>query len=396
MRVLFTCVPYTGHFHPLVPFAQSMVEAGHSVAFASGLQLQPLVEASGFQFFPAGVNAEQHQAVNQLISNLLAAQDLAPLAARDFFAEHKFIEQLPLVMLPDLNTLCAAWSPDLIISESSEFAGCVAAEQFGIAYATLKIVNIFNYNNRYSFLPYLDYLRASVGLPPDPEVNMIFDRLYLVAEPPALIPARVSLPASAFHLRRYIFDQSGEEALPTWLADLTSGWPVVFATLGTLFNRVPGQFENILAALKDEPLELIVALGRDRDPADFGEQPSNVHLERYIPQSLLFAYCDLIVSHAGSGTILAALEYGLPLVNLPIFADQPENAALCAELGVGLTVPLEERTPELIRAAVQKVLADPSYRNKARQIQAEMRALPGMEEVISLFERLVAEKQPLN
>jgi UDP:flavonoid glycosyltransferase YjiC (YdhE family) len=95
-----------------------------------------------------------------------------------------------------------------------------------------------------------------------------------------------------------------------------------------------------------------------------------------------------------SGTIMAALEHGLPLVNLPIFADQPENAALCAKLGVGVTVSMEERTPEAIRAAVQKVLSDPDYHSKAKQIQSEMQALPGFEAVTRLLERLVSEKGP--
>jgi MGT family glycosyltransferase len=221
---------------------------------------------------------------------------------------------------------------------------------------------------------------------------MLFSYPYLVAEPLSLIPIGITLPPAAFHVRRSSFDQSGDEVLPKWVANLSSQ-PVIFATLGTLFNKRPGQFENILEALKNEPLELILAVGRDRDPTEFGEQPSNVHIERYIPESLVFPYCDLVVSHCGSGTIMAALEHGLPLVNLPIFADQPENAALCAELGVGVTVPMEERTPETIRAAVQKVLSKPDYHSKAKQIQSGMQALPELEAVTNLLEKLVSENK---
>jgi len=77
-----------------------------------------------------------------------------------------------------------------------------------------------------------------------------------------------------------------------------------------------------------------VALGRNNDPADYGPLPSNVRIERYIPQTLVFSRCDLLVCHAGSGSVMAAMTHGLPLVLVPIGADQPPNARRCADLGV--------------------------------------------------------------
>src|SRR5205814_4683234 len=132
-----------------------------------------------------------------------------------------------------------------------------------------------------------------------------------------------------------------------------------------------------IAGLRDEPVELIVTVGRDQDPGQFGQQPANVHVERYIPQSLLFPRCDLVVCHGGWNTVLAALGHGLPLVLLPIGADQPQNAERCAALGVGVTVRPEGRTPTAIRAAVREVLANPSYRENAERMRDEMESLPG-------------------
>jgi UDP:flavonoid glycosyltransferase YjiC (YdhE family) len=114
----------------------------------------------------------------------------------------------------------------------------------------------------------------------------------------------------------------------------------------------------------------------------------------HVPKSLVLDACDLLVSHWGSGSMLAALDRGLPMVNVPVAADQPWNAARCAEAGVGLTVGPNERTPEAIRAAVRTVLADPTFRQNAQRIRAEIQAMPGPETAVRFLERLAVEKRP--
>ena len=65
------------------------------------------------------------------------------------------------------------------------------------------------------------------------------------------------------------------------------------------------------------------------------------------------------------------------------------------ELGVGLVVGPDERTPAAIRAAVRAVLADPAYRRNAEGLGDQMAVLPGMDHAVALLERLAREKQPL-
>jgi UDP:flavonoid glycosyltransferase YjiC (YdhE family) len=65
-----------------------------------------------------------------------------------------------------------------------------------------------------------------------------------------------------------------------------------FATAGTQVNRTRGLLESFLEALRDEPITLILTIGRDRDPAEFGLQPDHVHIESYIPESLVLQACD--------------------------------------------------------------------------------------------------------
>jgi len=131
------------------------------------------------------------------------------------------------------------------------------------------------------------------------------------------------------------------------------------------------------------------------DPAEFGPQPANIHIERFIPQAEILPHCNLIVSHGGSGSVMGALAYGLPSVLIPMGADQPLNAARCKALGVARVLDPVEATPESVRAAAGTVLEAPAYRKAAERLRDEIAALPDIAYAITLLERLVEEKCPL-
>jgi MGT family glycosyltransferase len=224
---------------------------------------------------------------------------------------------------------------------------------------------------------------------------MLFRYLHLAFEPPGFHDPALPLAPTAHLLRPVPFSQSGSEGLPSWVADLPER-PTIYATLGTVFNsRTPGLFEAILDGLCDQPVNLVLTIGRDRDPAEFGPQPDNVHIERYVPQSLLLPHCDLVITHAGFSTVTAALSCGLPMVAIPIDADQPVNAQRCAALGVAEVIQYGQRTPKTIRDSVQTVLSDPSYRSKAERIRREMALLPGPGHAVALLQRLATKNQPI-
>src|SRR5207253_11204768 len=126
----------------------------------------------------------------------------------------------------------------------------------GIPHATLKVGDVYGYAARHELAPAMDALRAAVGLPPDPDGAMLFRYLYLLNEPSSFHPGG-ELPPTTFRCRRVVFDRSGDEQRPEWLAELPAG-PTVYATAGTAVNRTPGLLESFLAALRDEPVNLIL------------------------------------------------------------------------------------------------------------------------------------------
>ena len=95
-------------------------------------------------------------------------------------------------------------------------------------------------------------------------------------------------------------------AAAPWQARLAGKRPVVYVTLGTVFND-PGRFGTILTAFAEVDATVLATIGRDNDPADLGPLPENVIVERYVPQADVLPLCDVAVGHAGSGSTLGAL-----------------------------------------------------------------------------------------
>jgi len=392
MRVLLTTHPSLGHWHPLVPLAQALHAGGHEIAFVSTPRFCHTIEAHGFRCFAAGVE----ESADELRQRQAQLATLSPDEQDAYMHTHVFAGVRAARSLPDLLALIQAWRPAVVVSENTEFSGCVAAAQASLPHAAVQITAPRPHLLEVVEAP-LRQLCASVGLPPCPPADLLHRYLVLSPRPASLWPPAVPVPPTTHAFRYAGFNQAGPEGLPGWVVDLDRQRPTVYATLGTAFNHMTAVFAAILDGLRDEPVNLILAIGRNRDPGEFGAVPSNVHIERYIPQSLLVPRCALVISHGGSGTMLDALSCGLPLVLLPIAADQPQNAQVCAHVGVArVIVPVgHPGLAPAIREAARTVLQDARYRQAAQRVQQEIAALPGLDYPVALLERLAAERTPI-
>jgi UDP:flavonoid glycosyltransferase YjiC (YdhE family) len=386
MRVLFTTQPATGHLNPLVPFARALVGAGHEVAFACADCFRPDVEAAGFPAFPAGLDWRADQMTR------FFPDAPPPGPSRSPWINRHWRLTTARATVPDLLALAERWQPDLFVREGIEYGACLAAELLGLPHAA---AGAFWFRPSAPLMAPLDEMRCELGLAPDPLGTQIYPYLALAPMPPSWVAPDEEPPPTVHFVRPDPPDPAAAGELQSWLADRTPGRPLVHATLGTTeANRTPGLYEAILNGLRDEPIDLAIAVGEHQDPASFGPQPPNVRIERHVDHGALLPRCDAVVAHGGFGTIMGCLAAGVPMVVIPVQGDQPRNAQRCADLGVGLVVGPEERTPEAIRAAVRAVLAEPSYRKSAERLRDEIDTQPRMDRAVELLERLAADRQP--
>jgi MGT family glycosyltransferase len=160
-------------------------------------------------------------------------------------------------------------------------------------------------------------------------------------------------------------------------------------TLGTVFNEALHLFSAILEGLREVDCNIIVTIGKSGDPAALGSLPPNVLIERYIPQSLLLPCCDLVISHGGSGTMLGAVNAGLPQLAIPQAADQFSNAAAIVRAGIGLSLEPPAFSSEAVRRGTSQLLNERGFVDRSRQVATEINAMPMPDEVVPVLERLI-------
>lgn len=218
--------------------------------------------------------------------------------------------------------------------------------------------------------------------------------LYLAFVPPEFAGDPEHIPPTAQLFRPVPFDRSGDEGLPDWIDDLPDQ-PTIYAPLGTVFNDEPDVFEMIIDAFRGEPVNLIMTVGRNQDPRRFDPLPDHIHVEQYIPQSLLLPYCDLVIAHSGYNTVVNVLGAGLPMLSIPIGGDQEVQAGPGVRMGASIMIPPEDRSADAIREGARKLLADPSYRENAEHFRDRLEAMPGPDQAVLLLEQLARDHRPI-
>jgi len=382
MRMLFTFAGGNGHFLPLTPIAREALRAGHGVAFAGQTAMVSTIERAGFPALDTGG------------TTLRTSPEIIPLLQPDIEREEqairkgfalRYARERASALLP----LCIDWKPDVIVCDEMDFGAMIVAERLGIPHATVIVLAAGAFTRAEVVAESLNVVRAEHDLPPDPGAMMSGRDLIISPVPPSFRDPRYPLPTTAHAIRPYVLESVVTDGAPAWIAD-PGNVPVIYFTLGTIFNLESGDlFQRVLAGLRDLPVEAVVTVGRELDPAMLGDQPSHVRIEQFIPQAALLPHCDLVISHGGSGSVIGSLAYGLPQVLIPMGADQLHNAKRGEELGFARVLDPIALTPEDIREVTSAMLADASARQSAQRIAAEIASLPGSEYAVRLLERVV-------
>jgi UDP:flavonoid glycosyltransferase YjiC (YdhE family) len=388
VRILFTFAGGSGHLDPLVPIAHAARSGSHEVAFAGRPRMVPTVEALGFPAYATGTDTGLTPARLPLREVDLGREDDA---LRDGFGRRIARERAQ-----DILPLCSDWRPDVLVCDEMDFGAMVAAERLGLPAATVLTSAAGSFIRPGLVAEPLAELRAEHGLPPDPDLTIPHRYLVLSPAPPSFRDPAHPLPATAHGVRLLPRSAAAADGETEWTGAGLLDSPIVHVTLGTVFNTESGDlFARILAGLRDLPVNVVMTVGRDIDPAEFGPQPVGVRIARHVPQSLLLPHCSMVVSHGGSGTVIGALAHGLPMVLIPLGADQPYNAARCSELGVARVLEAVRTTPDEVGEAVSIVLRDAACRSAAERLRDELSALPGPAHAVALLERLADERRPL-
>jgi MGT family glycosyltransferase len=425
-RFLITVWPFTGHLLPQLSIAVALRERGHDVAFYSGETARAPIEQEGFELFAF------EQLDEERVLHTVRAIDsgggrsrpgggrLLPLL-RDWL-----VETIP-DQVADLRGILQRWHPDTIATDPSLWGPILVlweSERIPVALSTTLMGPLipgpdapaFGYGlaparttpgriaaaalTRLTELSAtgmrrrVDAVRAQHALPPLGEsVNRYTARLplYLVGNVPELDYDRHDLPATVHYVGNCIrYPKHDGDA--QWLDAIPTRRPWVHVTESTMSTGEPFLLRAVIAALAEEPVEVIVTTGEQREELLLGndELPANVHVARWLNHDELLPRCSALVTLGGKSTILAAAEAGVPMVLVPTTWDKPDNARRVTEVGAGIRLSPRKLSSEALRAAVREVLAQPSYRAAAQRLAALLEAAPGPSRAAELLEQLAS------
>ena len=381
MRILVSSSPGVGHLLPLLPIARAASAGGHDVLVSVGAGLAPIVQGAGLRHVPSGPATIEEVAAG--------IPDLAGLTGRRralVMFRQAFCGAIASDIAHDILTLAETWLPDVIVHEDLELGSWIVAERLGIPHVTVQ-ATAWRPRMRDLASDPLNRLRERHGLAADPNLAGLYGAIYFTTRPVSLRDPNVPLPEVTAELRPIADDRRpDDEAAASDPFPPDDGRPRVAVTLGTVNAHQIPVLRSIVEGAAATGAHVVVALGAD--PSALGPVPTGVTVRAYVPMSTLLPAADLVAFHGGSGTMLAALAAARPMVIVPLAADQPDNADLCAAAGVARIVALEELTADAVQTAIEALLTDPSYRRRAAEVAAEIAAMPGPEDALARIERL--------
>lgn len=399
MKVLLVTQPGEGHLNPMLPAARSLLAAGHELAVVSAPRFAPKIRDRGLVAIGAGLDYLE----SEVRSSFPAARRLAPHQLGAWFLGELFADLSVHAMVPDLLALVERERPDLLLRTNYEYASCIVGELAGIPHATLGCAFMVPQRFLAQHLEQpLAFARSAWGLAPFPALAMLDPHLHLTQAP--LAWHEQALP-TARAVRPDPVTLDGPDPL-AGMPGLRPDWPLVYASMGTVNNTVPGLFAVLLAALRELPLNLVITVGRNVDIAALGPQPGHVVIRDFIPQDLLLARCDLFLTSASFFTVVSAILHGVPTLMCPLSGDTPAGALRFAELGVGLVLrqpgppepPMHRDVPvfavDTVRDACRALLADPRHRARVHDARRELLALPPWSDAVPWLAALARDRRP--
>ncbi len=408
------CPELSGHLNPMTTLGRELQSRGHRVTLIGRLDARRKSESAGLGFAAIGVEDFPEGSMQETSREL---GKLNGLRAVQFTAE--LLKRSVATILREAPDVVAREKIDALLVDQVSPGGGTVADRMGVPWIMVSNALALNPDPHLPpcVLPW-DYTAGVVGRVRNafgdailrwlarPVMSVINDHrrqhqlaplegtfslgscVAQVAQQPAFFefPRRVPLK-DLYYTGPWHHAGSHEEIPFPW--EKLDGRPLIYASMGTLQNRQQFIFETIAAACAGLDAQLVISLGsRDQDAAGMAKSfVGNPIVVPIAPQLALLERATLAITHAGLNTALESLSYGVPMVAIPITNDQPGVAARLAWLGAAEVVQPPKLTAPRLRAAVERVLREPRYRETAQRYRDEIKNADGLRRAADLVEQ---------
>ena len=394
-HIAFCNIPAVGHVNPTLPVAAELVTRGHRVTYASVDRRAPAIEATGASVLRYDTTRPAESDPTMLLPDRSVYLAQAML---------NFVEEAAFT-LPQLDAALTADPPDLVLYDRLSFAGrlyalrhdvpsvrlwpmLVSGEHWSLFdVAPLDPTHPLVVGYRQKLADLLRWYRVDVSVDdfldrPAPDANIAF------------FPRSFQYHGDRFD-DRYAFVgpcRRSSDTVPGWVPP-TSGRPVLLVSLGSIYNNRPEFYRSCATAFADSPWHVVLAVGERLDLAELEPLPGNVEVHRVVPQLEVLASATVFLCHAGMGGLMEAMQAGVPVVTVPQTIEQESNAARVEQLGLGLRLDPEELTPQALRAAVDRVVAEPAFAERGASMRQQIAVAGGATRAADVVEALLPARR---
>lgn len=397
MHIGLVCPDVTGHQNPMSTIGRELIVRGHRVSLIGIAPSRARAIARGLEFLEIGtpqeaVAIQEGWAVLGGLSGLNAVKHTGIL-----------LRQASQALLRDLPKAIEQGRLEGLVIDQFSPAGVIVAERLGLPFVIACNAlashhedgippppTLFRYREGWiwrkrnwliamSLAKVLDRL-SGAGLPDFvPPLKLVFETehgLAQLAQQPAFFDyPRQHLPSHFHYTAPWHEPARDDDCDFPW--HRLDGRPLVYASMGTLQNRLQHIFEAFQAAVQDLPVQLVIALGNRESPIRL-PAAENVIVVPYAPQLRLLDKAAVAITHAGMNTAIECVARGVPMLCIPVTNDQPGVARRVEYLGLGEVLPVQSVTVKRVRRLLVQLLDNPRYRETARRYQAQLPARSGV------------------
>ncbi len=352
-----------GDLQPLVAVTLGLIERGHEILVFGDNSVESAIKDLGIEI---AVSPPAYDFGPRLISAIRDGQGLEPAAQGELVQQRT-----------------AAWASEL----AARVQSLIREHKPNLLLTSLFGVGVAHLASLATDLPWC-VINSTFYIGPNPPRTLESD---FSSRAVPLIRYFVPLLAHAhlvLHATDPIFDYNHTDLPPThhyvgpliWetpapIPDYLDmpGDPWTLVTLSSQQQDDVALAQVALQALAHQPVRVILTIGGGHQPTEINHIPDNARVERYVPHSKVLERSRLLLSHAGHGSVMKALWYGVPMVLIPWGRDQPGVAARAEQLGVAKVVAREQLTNERLAIAIQQVLEDRHFHETASEVAQRLR-----------------------
>ncbi|OLN96518.1 4'-demethylrebeccamycin synthase 1 [Colletotrichum chlorophyti] len=401
LRFLLHCFSATGHVLPMQAVARELVERGHEVVWTTIAPQESRVVASGAKF--------------------IAAEEVIKVDAKLDGANPKDMVETAEVMfggrltaqVADIRRVLKTFKPDFVLNDALP-QGVAALYELGEIprYATLGVVPLYLpdvgpepiehaaqsalgllLSQPQLVLPTLNPERERLGLPAlkVTDTYSYSPFLHIQASCPSLEfqeGLEPIFPQAQFVGPLVTQHKVAAPSVPEWWEDVVNAKSVIGITQGTFAMDPTSLIIPAIQALQQDKNHLLVVPSKlahqIREKIDIEE---NVRIAEWVPYDLLLPRCRLLITNGGYGSVTQALSHGVPLICAGTSEDKKDTAARVTWVGAGIDLKTDNPSVHQVRDAVDKIINDTSFKDKAARVGKELNAQGGVKRACDLLEK---------